>query len=91
MDGTYIYIYLNSTASNKAKLQTITQLSLVPRTRSTIEVEHFRYFVSERRGSLSPNRRNVNLDFETKRFLDSGHGNIRRDAIRFFLLKSVFG
>ena len=34
-------------------------------TRSTIEVVHFRYFVSERWGSLSPNRWNVNLDFET--------------------------
>ena len=48
---------------------------------STIEVAHFRYFVSERRGSLSPNHRNANLDFEAKRFLDSGHGIIRRDAI----------
>ena len=34
-------------------------------TRSTIEVVHFRYFVSERWGSSSPNRWNVNLDFET--------------------------
>ena len=46
-----------------------------------MEVAHFRYFVSERRGSLSPNRRNANLDFQKKCFLDSGHGVIRRDAI----------
>ena len=37
-------------------------------TRSRIEVAHFRYFVFERRGSLSPNPRNANLDFETKMF-----------------------
>ena len=42
-------------------------------TRSTIEVAHFRYFVSERRGSVTPNRRNVNLDFEKIRFVDLGH------------------
>ena len=49
---------------------------------STIEVlkAHFRYFVSERGGSFPPNRRNVNLDFEKKRLVDSGHGIIRRDA-----------
>ena len=50
-------------------------------TRSTIEVAHFRYFVSERRGgSSTPNRRNANLDFEKKRFVDSDHGIFRRDA-----------
>ena len=50
-------------------------------TRSTIEVAHFRYFVSERRGSFTPDRWNVNLDFGKKRFVDLGHGIIRRDAI----------
>ena len=35
-------------------------------TRSTIEVAHSRYLFCERRGSLIPIRRNVNLDFETK-------------------------
>ena len=40
-------------------------VDLLCTTRSTIEVAHFRYFVSERRGSLSPNRRNADLDFET--------------------------
>ena len=49
-------------------------------TRSTIEVAHFRYFVSERRDSSTPNRRDVNLDFEKKRFEDLGRGIIRRDA-----------
>ena len=33
-------------------------------TRSTIEVARFRYFVSERRGPLTPYRRNAHLDFE---------------------------
>ena len=33
---------------------------------------------------------NVNLDFEKIRFLDLGHGIIRRDAFSF-LLRSVFG
>ena len=37
---------------------------LETQTRSTIELAHFRYFVSERRSSLIPNRRNVNLDLE---------------------------
>ena len=47
-----------------------------------IEGAHFRYyFVCKRRGFWTPNRRDVNLDFEKKRFLDSGHGIIRRDAI----------
>ena len=59
-------------------------------TRSSTEVAHFRYFVSERRGSFTPNRRTANLDFEKKRFVDLGHGIIRRDAFRF-LLTSVFG
>ena len=49
-------------------------------TRYTIEVAHFRYFFSERRGFLTPHRRDVNLDFEKKRFVDLGHGIIRRDA-----------
>ena len=43
-------------------------------------IAHFYYFVSERRGSLTPNRRNVNIILEKKRFVDSGHGIIRRDA-----------
>ena len=43
-------------------------------TRSTIEDAHFLYFVSEKRGSLTPNRRDVNLDFDKKRFVDLGHG-----------------
>ena len=30
---------------------------------------------------MIPNRRNVNLDFETKRLVDLGHGIIRRDAV----------
>ena len=49
---------------------------------STVEVAHFRYFVSERRGCLTPNRWDVNnLDFEQKKcFVDSGHGVIRRDT-----------
>ena len=50
--------------------------ALLLETRSTIEVAHSRYFVSERRGSLTRNRRNINLDFEKKRFVDSGHGII---------------
>ena len=52
-------------------------------TRSTGGVARFRYhFDSERRGSLSPNRRNVNLDFEKKkRLVDLGHGIVRRDQI----------
>ena len=37
---------------------------------STVDVAHFRYFVSERRGCLTPNRWDVNnLDFETKNVL----------------------
>ena len=56
---------------------------LIISTRSTIEVAHFRYFVSERRGSLTPNRRNVNIEFEKKRLVDLGHGIIRRDAFDF--------
>ena len=51
------------------------------KTHSTIEVALFRFFVSERQSSLSPNRRSANLDFEKTRFLDSGHGIIHRDAI----------
>ena len=50
-------------------------------TRSTIEVAHFRSFVSERRGSFIPNLRNVNLDFEKQRFVDLGYWIIRRDAL----------
>ena len=51
------------------------------KTRSTIEVAHFRYFVSERRCSLAPNRRNGNLDFgKQKRFADLGYGITRQDA-----------
>ena len=38
--------------------------STSPLTHSTIEVAHSRFFVSERRGSLTPSRLNVNLDFE---------------------------
>ena len=60
------------------------------KTRSTIEVAHFLYFVSERRGSLTPNRRNENLDKKQKRLVDSGHGTIRFDAIRV-LPESGFG
>ena len=50
--------------------------------RPTIEVAYFRYFVCERRGFLTPNLWKVSLDFEknTGRFLDLGHGIIRRDA-----------
>ena len=52
-------------------------------TRSTIDVliAHFRYFVSERRGSSTPNSRNANLDFGKKRLVDSGHGSICRHAV----------
>ena len=57
------------------------RIALTHLTRFTIEVAHSRYFVSERRASLSPNRPNANLDFEKQRFLDLGHGIIRRDAI----------
>ena len=32
-------------------------------TRLTIEVAHFLYFVSERRGSLTANSQNADLDF----------------------------
>ena len=49
-------------------------------TRFTIEVAHFRYFVSGRRGSLIPCRRNAKIDSEKRRFVDLGHGIIRRDA-----------
>ena len=45
----------------------------------TIEVAHFRYIGGEKRGSLTSNRRNVNLDFDLF-IVDSGHGIIRRDA-----------
>ena len=62
-----------------------------PRTSFTIEVAHFRYLVSEKRASWTPNRRDVNLDFEKrKRFVDLGHGIIRGDAF-WFSLQSVFG
>ena len=61
--------------------RSVSTLSDPETTPSTIEVAHFRYFASDRRGFSSPNRRNANLDFETKRFLDSGHGIIRRDVI----------
>ena len=61
------------------------------RTGYTTEVAHFRYFVSETRCSFTPNRQNVTYDFgKKKRFVDLGHGIIRRDAFRF-LLKSVCG
>ena len=45
------------------------QVCCQEQTRSEIEVAHFRYFVSERRGrgSLTRNRRNVNLHFEKKK------------------------
>ena len=36
-------------------------------TRSTIDVAHLHYFVSERRGSSTPNRRIVNIIFEKKK------------------------
>ena len=41
----------------------LVQLALnnLSRTRSTIEVAHFRCFVSDRRGSLTRSRRNANL------------------------------
>ena len=42
------------------------------RSSSTIEVAHLRFFVSEKRGSLPANRRNVNLDFEKKTFCRLG-------------------
>ena len=45
------------------------------KTRSTIEVGHFRYFVSEKRGPLTPI-----LTSKKKRFIDSGHGILRRNA-----------
>ena len=41
-------------------------LLLALMTRSTIDVAHFRYFVSERRGSWSPSRPNANLDNRKK-------------------------
>ena len=51
------------------------------KTRSTIEVAQLlHYFASERRGYLTPSRRDVNLDLETKSFVVLGHGIIRRDA-----------
>ena len=50
------------------------------RTRSTIDVPHFRYYVSDRRGSLIPYCRNANLDFGNNCFVDLGHGIIRRGA-----------
>ena len=40
-------------------------------TRSTIEVAHFRYCVSERRGSLTPNRRNITLLISKKNVLQT--------------------
>ena len=40
----------------------------------------FPLFVPERRFFFTPNRRNVNLDFEKQRFVDLGHGIICRDA-----------
>ena len=40
-------------------------------TRSTIEVARFRYFLSERRSSLSPKRRNANFDFGKKNVLET--------------------
>ena len=57
-------------------LRELATIKIFDQTRSTIEVAHFRYFVSERRGSLTHN-----LDFEKKRFVGSGHGIIRCDVI----------
>ena len=39
---------------------------------SKIEVARFRYFISERRGSWTQSRRNVNLDSEKKTFCRLG-------------------
>ena len=50
-------------------------------TRFTREVAHFRCFVSEKRSSLTPNRRNAHLDLKKKGFIDLGDGIIRRDAV----------
>ena len=36
-------------------------------TRSTMEVADYRYFVSERRSSSTPNRRNTNLDLKKQK------------------------
>ena len=59
----------------------IIKLNIVElKTRSTIEVAHFSCFFSERRWSLIPNRRNVNLDFDFSFFVDLGHGIFRRQA-----------
>ena len=30
---------------------------------------------------MTPHRRDANLDFEEKRYIDLGHGIIRRDAV----------
>ena len=50
-------------------------------TRSTIEVAHFRhYFVSEKRGSLTPIFILISI---FKKNVYFGHGIIRRDAVRF--------
>ena len=61
---------LRTVCANHANYQSLTRVSPAPPvTRSAIEVAHFRYSVSERRvGSLTHNRRDVNLDFE-KTFL----------------------
>ena len=53
-----------------------------------MEVAYFRFFFLKDGGPLSTNCPNVNIYFEQKHFVDSGHGIIRRDAF-CFLLKSV--
>ena len=53
------------------------------RTRSTIEVAHFRSKVSEWQGPLTQNRRNANFGFEKMKVLAYlGHGLNYRDPVR---------
>ena len=51
------------------------------KTRSTKNVAHFRFFVSERRGSLRTQIVGMPILISGKKsFVDSGHGIIRCDA-----------
>ena len=71
--------------SNQINTQPPESIADTIKSRSTIEVllvAHFRCFVSERWGSLSPIVGMPILISEKKKsFPDSGHGIIRRDAI----------
>ena len=53
-------------------------------TRSTIEVAHFRYFVSERRGSLPPKRLNVTILISIKTFSRLGPWDYSPRCISIF-------